>query len=359
LNGEIILSLSLRVKTDDKIDLLIEEEEAQTEITPTNIPLDIIYEDDLIFYRPLSQISPGLKDFVIMLEDAKFFSHSGFDVAEIKKSLEANIEKGKVKRGASTITQQLAKNLFLGKERTWVRKFFEVPWTIKLEEDLSKSQILELYLNVIEWGPGIRGAEAASRHFFDKSAAELSLGQAMYLALIIPNPVRFDLFEHPQMQSFLEKKKTWLVERLVDEKKIPPEEKENYLATGFDLVEPSAHVRFPMSHDASYPGARDSIKNPQFRYLLEKNQEVIRGNANGQIETTLDATLLNKLAAIPLIDTDATPRRYLILREEGMIRGFRLIEHKKELQADALKELCLSPYSCSYEDTLEWKNLAP
>ena len=175
-------------------------------------------------YRPLGQIDEKLPRWVVMLEDAKFFQHDGFDFEQIKNSVEENLEKGKIKRGASTITQQLAKNLFLDKDKTLLRKAFEVPWAIRLESDLSKKQILELYLNVIEWGPGVYGAEAAARHYFDRSANELTSGQAMYLALMIPNPKRMDLLQGDHARKELEQRRAQFVRRLVDEKKIEPEQ---------------------------------------------------------------------------------------------------------------------------------------
>lgn len=246
--------------------------------------VDYWYEGRLRLYRPLSQIDPKLAEFVVFLEDAKFYWHEGFDMEEIRNSVEENLEKGKIKRGASTITQQLAKNLFLDKERSFTRKLFEMPWTYRLEKDLSKRQILELYLNVIEWGPGVYGAEAAARHFFDKPAARLEIGEAMYLALIIPNPKRFDLFAYPKRAEFLEKKKSWLVERLVGEKKISPGEKPAYLAASFRLVPPDAPGRhYAVSHDASYFGNRGK-RSAEYK----KAEARLRPRSRGLPVVTLD-----------------------------------------------------------------------
>jgi monofunctional biosynthetic peptidoglycan transglycosylase len=211
-------------------------------------------------YRPASQISEHLKRFVVVSEDAKFFDHDGFDFDEIKNSVEANIEKGRVKRGASTITQQLAKNLFLSKERSIERKLFEIPWTMRIELDLSKSQILDLYLNVIEWGPGVYGAEAASRHFFDTTAANLTVGQALYLAMIVPNPVRFDLFANPRMREFIEQKRKAFVDRLVDEKKLNAETAAFYRSDPFALIEPDhAERKYAAIHLGPYFGGDSKI----------------------------------------------------------------------------------------------------
>lgn len=247
--------------------------------------IDYWYDDEhLRLYRPMSQLDPKIAEYVVFLEDAKFYQHEGFDVEEIKNSIEKNLEKGKIKRGASTITQQLAKNLFLDKQRSFLRKFFELPWTYKLEKDLTKKQILELYLNVIEWGPGIYGAEAAARHYFDRSAASLEIGQAMYLALIVPNPPRFDLFAHPRMAEFLAKKKSWLVERLVDEKRIGPGEKPVYLGAPFGLVAPdSPERRYAVWHDGDYFGNREKRSR-----LLEDFEQRERPKAIGATSVVYD-----------------------------------------------------------------------
>jgi monofunctional biosynthetic peptidoglycan transglycosylase len=140
---------------------------------------------------PLSRISPYLIQAVLIAEDDKFFAHEGFDWESMRKALEANIGKKRVLRGGSTITQQLAKNLFLRPDQSVTRKLREAAIAWKLENELSKKRILELYLNLIEWGNGVYGAEAAARFYFGCPAASLSLAQAIRLASILPNPHRF------------------------------------------------------------------------------------------------------------------------------------------------------------------------
>jgi len=140
---------------------------------------------------PLSRISPYLIQSVLIAEDDKFFEHEGFDWASMRQALEANIARKHVLRGGSTITQQLAKNLFLNPSQSLTRKLREAAIAVKLERELSKKRILELYLNLIEWGSGIYGAEAASRSWFSCPAAGLTLSQAIRLASILPNPRRF------------------------------------------------------------------------------------------------------------------------------------------------------------------------
>lgn len=141
---------------------------------------------------PLSKISPYLQRAVVAAEDASFFAHEGFDWEGIKDAALYNLEVGEFKRGGSTITQQLAKNLYLSSERSLLRKAREALITRSLEQHLTKQQILELYLNVAEWGQGIFGAEAAARHHFDKPAKELTLEEAALLAAILPSPRRYD-----------------------------------------------------------------------------------------------------------------------------------------------------------------------
>jgi monofunctional biosynthetic peptidoglycan transglycosylase len=129
---------------------------------------------------------------VIASEDAKFLDHEGFDWEGIEKAYKKNKRKGKIVAGGSTISQQLAKNLFLSTKRTPWRKAEEALITVMLENILSKKRILEIYLNIIEWGNGVFGAEAAARHYYKTSAANLSSGQAAKLAAMIPNPRFYD-----------------------------------------------------------------------------------------------------------------------------------------------------------------------
>ena len=137
-------------------------------------------------------ISPNLKRALIAAEDAKFVDHEGFDWEGIEKAYEKNLKKGKVVAGGSTISQQLAKNLFLSTKRTPWRKLEEAMITVMLESTMSKRRIFEIYLNVIEWGNGIFGAEAAARHYFGTSAKKLSSEQAAKLAAMVPNPRYYD-----------------------------------------------------------------------------------------------------------------------------------------------------------------------
>jgi monofunctional glycosyltransferase len=138
------------------------------------------------------RISPSLKRAIVAAEDAKFADHEGFDWEAIEKALEKNRKKGKVVAGASTISQQLAKNLFLSADRTPWRKGQEALITVMIEQLMDKRRILEIYLNVIEWGDGVFGAEAAAHHYYGTSAAALGPEAAARLAAIVPNPRFYD-----------------------------------------------------------------------------------------------------------------------------------------------------------------------
>jgi monofunctional biosynthetic peptidoglycan transglycosylase len=137
---------------------------------------------------PYAKISQSLKRAVLVAEDSTFWQHDGIDLAQIKDALEVNIERREFVRGASTITQQLAKNLYLSPSKNPMRKLRELLIARRLEAELSKQRILELYLNVIEWGDGIYGAEAAAREYFHTSAAQLGPEQSALLAAAIINP---------------------------------------------------------------------------------------------------------------------------------------------------------------------------
>jgi monofunctional glycosyltransferase len=145
---------------------------------------------------PYSRISPNLKRAVLVAEDAGFWGHQGIDLVEIRKSLETDWEKGTLQRGASTITQQLAKNLYLSPSRNPFRKLRELIITRRLERELTKTRIFELYLNEIEWGDGIYGAEAAARAYFGTSASEVGPDQAALMAGAIVNPRELNI-SHP------------------------------------------------------------------------------------------------------------------------------------------------------------------
>lgn len=141
---------------------------------------------------PLSGISPYLAKAVLIAEDDKFWRHEGFDYEALQKAIEKDIMARKFKLGGSTISQQLTKNLYLSPSKNPVRKIKEALITWRMENTLSKKRILEIYLNVIEWGEGIFGIEAASRHYYGKSASALTPEEASRLASVLPNPRKYN-----------------------------------------------------------------------------------------------------------------------------------------------------------------------
>jgi monofunctional biosynthetic peptidoglycan transglycosylase len=141
---------------------------------------------------PLHRISPYLVKAVLIAEDDKFYKHEGFDIEAIQKAIGKDIKQKKFKFGGSTISQQLAKNLYLSSSKNPLRKVVEAFLTWRIETTLSKKRILELYLNVAEWGEGIFGIEAASLHYYGKSAADLAPDEAARLASVLPNPRKYN-----------------------------------------------------------------------------------------------------------------------------------------------------------------------
>ncbi|NUM51417.1 MAG: monofunctional biosynthetic peptidoglycan transglycosylase [Flavobacteriales bacterium] len=161
-------------------------------------------------WKNLNEISPYLQLGVICAEDQNFVRHYGLDFGAIEKAQEHN-KKSKRKRGASTISQQVAKNVFLWPGRSWIRKGFEVYFTLLIELIWNKKRILEMYLNVAEMGKGIYGAEAAARHHFKKSAKKLSKHEAALIVVCIPNPVKFNA---SRPSSYIYSRQAWLINQM-------------------------------------------------------------------------------------------------------------------------------------------------
>jgi len=153
-------------------------------------------------FVPMAQIAPVLRHAVVAAEDTRFYQHHGFDWQQVQIAVRDDLEKRR-SRGASTITQQLVKNLFLTTNRSFVRKGIEFTIVPIAELALSKDRILDLYLNVIEWGPGIYGAEAAAGHYYRIPARQLNRAQALALASIIPNPIRRKPGKQPEYEAMI------------------------------------------------------------------------------------------------------------------------------------------------------------
>ena len=174
-------------------------------------------------YVKLKSVSPFVIHAVIAAEDAAFYSHKGFDWHEMQESFETNLKSGKIARGGSTLTQQLAKNVFLSKEKSYLRKIKEAYLANAIENRFKKDFILEKYLNVVEFGPNIYGVKAAAQHYFHKSAGELHPLEAAYLAFLLPNPkVYSQSHRKGQLTPFARKQVNVILKRMSSFGKLSP-----------------------------------------------------------------------------------------------------------------------------------------
>lgn len=176
-------------------------------------------------YVPLNKISSYLQKAIILTEDGNFYNHRGFEWDVIEKNFREGWESGKFKRGGSTITQQLAKNMFLTKDRTFIRKGLEAIITDRIEKTLTKKEILERYLNVVEFGKNIYGVKAASQAYFKKEPAQLTVVESAFLALILPNPVQYSKsYYKKELSPFVKKRLNEIVGNMFRYSRINQEE---------------------------------------------------------------------------------------------------------------------------------------
>ncbi len=172
-------------------------------------------------YVPISEVSPYLIKTVVLTEDSSFWTHQGFDFDEMKKSLEKNLKTGKFKRGGSTITQQLAKNLFLTEEKTLLRKFREAIITLRLEKVLTKKEILERYLNVVHYGKDLFGIKAAAQFYFRKSPSQLNIIESAFLTFLLPSPQKYSVsYSKHQLTPFAEHRLQQIIDNLYQYQRI-------------------------------------------------------------------------------------------------------------------------------------------
>lgn len=211
-------------------------------------------------YVPLNQISSHLQKAVVLSEDSAFWTHNGFDYQEIQRSLEKNMEEGRFARGGSTITQQLAKNLFLTAEKTLIRKAIEAVITIRIESALTKRQILERYLNVVQFGPDVFGVRAASRFYFEKTPAQLDVLESAFLAFLLPNPVKYSVsFYKKRLTPFARTRLREIMDRLYQYERIDASDYQNgidrlaFFLSGGQPPEPPGDLNI----DAPEEGAQD------------------------------------------------------------------------------------------------------
>lgn len=209
-------------------------------------------------YTPLGQISSHLQKAVVLTEDSAFYQHDGFDFTELKKSLEKNLEKGRFVRGGSTITQQLAKNLFLTKEKTLTRKGMEALITMRLEKVLSKKEILEKYLNVVQFGKDLYGVKDASKFYFKKTPQELTVVESAFLTFLLPSPeVYSKSFHIKRLTPFAQKRLKTIISRLYEYERI-----------GFDEYEQAQHeLAYFLTGQVPAP----ALEAPEFESLDEES----------------------------------------------------------------------------------------
>lgn len=176
-------------------------------------------------YVPLKNISPYLQKTVILTEDSNFWNHKGFDWESIEKNAKQGLASGVFKRGGSTISQQLAKNMYLTKDRTFIRKGLEAIITDRIENTLTKKEILERYFNIVEFGKNIYGIKAAAKYYFQKSPAELGIVESAFLAMVLPNPVKYSQsYYRKELTPFARKRVAEIVENMYRYHRISQEE---------------------------------------------------------------------------------------------------------------------------------------
>lgn len=180
----------------------------------------------------LQEIPKHVVRAILISEDWSFYSHEGFDYSQIKEAMEVNLEKGKFARGASTITQQVVKNVFLDQSKSLIRKLREANLTVQIEEHVSKNRILEIYLNIAEWGEGIFGIEAASKFYFNKSPKQLNVKEAVFLAILLPSPKKYSQsFRDRKLTDFVRQRLHTILGKLRSAKVLTEEEYENWKNT--------------------------------------------------------------------------------------------------------------------------------
>ena len=179
------------------------------------------------YWVPLENVSDIVQAAVVISEDWAFFEHDGYDLREIWRAIKVDIKTRSFKRGASTITQQVARNLYLHKEKTLQRKLKELLIAIKIERRLSKKRILEIYLNIAEWGDGIHGIYRASHHYFDKLPSGLDVQEAAFLAMLLPSPIRYgESFRNQELTPYATKTMQSIIQKLKQARHLTEEEAE-------------------------------------------------------------------------------------------------------------------------------------
>lgn len=253
--------------------------------------LAYLFDQEHRLWVPLSRISENLQMAVIVAEDDTFFQHRGVNYRETWNAFKVDLEKGQYVRGGSTITQQLAKNVFLSKEKTLERKIKEYFIARELEKTLTKKKILELYLNEVEWGDGIYGAEAVSRTYFGKPASELEVHEAALLAAMLPNPKYLNPYTRFQR---VKKRQERILRLMYANKLLTREELQDALSAQIFLREDSGFSPRLISKNTLTESTLESCPLQYLEsYLVDRygKQRLYRGGM--LIKTTLDDDLLS------------------------------------------------------------------
>ncbi|HTL12689.1 MAG TPA: monofunctional biosynthetic peptidoglycan transglycosylase [Bdellovibrionota bacterium] len=201
----------------------------------------------------LGEVSRSALAAIIMSEDGNFYTHDGYDMDEIKRAFKQDVRSGRFKRGASTITQQVAKNVYLSNEKSVWRKLLELAIALRLEEALSKGRILEVYVNIAEWGPGIFGIGAASRYYFGKDPGSLNTKEGAFLAMLLPSPIRYSQsYRDGRLTRYAAVTIRRLMEKLIIVGRLTPQEFEE------EWKSPMAFEKAPPA-TADEPGADDEF----------------------------------------------------------------------------------------------------
>ncbi len=261
-------------------------------------------------YVPMSKISKYLRLIVVMTEDSTFYTNHGIDWDSVEEVAKETIENHRFKRGGSTLTQQLAKNMFLNKEKTLIRKFYEALIAIKIDRTLSKSEILERYLNVVEFGKDIYGVKGAAKFYFKKSPQDLSAIECAFLAMLLPNPIKYSrsYFKH-ELTKFARSRITRIIGDLYRTKHISENEYElsvsqleNFLSTELTPTESAPDFSNEPSGDEDSSANDDDLVDGEVN--LEKNNV----HSGVQSETAFD-TKANSNFDSDLNDIKVAPKQ--------------------------------------------------
>lgn len=229
-------------------------------------------------YIPLKSISPYLQKTVVLTEDSSFFEHDGFDWKSIEENAKKNLEKGEYAKGGSTISQQLAKNMFLYKDKTLMRKGLEFLITRKIEKTLSKKEILERYLNVVEFGKNIYGVKQASQYYFKKPPAQLNVVESAFLAMVLPNPVKYSQsYYRKELTPFAHKRLKRIIKDLYQYSRISEEEFNLAIYQVDSFFSPSVLPDFLQELDGVSTEAKDPTSTEKTTLEELENME-IEGN---------------------------------------------------------------------------------